>query len=516
MTRSSASRHAQSDSPLASLAVGVAAFLLASCAVGPRFRAPEAPSVADTNHPYTPGPLPTSTDSAPGAGGGAAQRFVSGQAVPADWWTLFHSEPLDRLLRAAMTQSPTVASAQAALREAKEAYAAGFGNSFLPSVSAQVGGARERVSEAAFGLTGGSLFTLYNASVNVAYAPDVFGGARRGQEGLGAARDFQRFELEAAYLSLSANLVTTAIQEASLRAQVRATRELVSADSQALVIAQKQGALGAVALSTVLAQQTALAQTEATLPVLENALAQTRHLLAVFAGRLPSDNELPEFDLDSLELPADLPVSLPSSLVRQRPDVCASEAVLHEASAQIGVATADLLPQFTLSGSGGWEGVSLSTLLSAPNEVWSLGAGVLQPIFHGGALRAKRREAIAAFDAARAQYQQTVLNAFLNVADALRALDADAQTLRVQAVADSFAGQTYHLVAQQYRLGAVSYLALLDAQRSYTAARLALVQARAARYADTAALFTALGGGWWNRADTERAPPDTETPAPRR
>jgi len=462
--------------------------------------------------------MPTRTDSAPGAGGGAAQRFVSGQDVPAEWWTLFRSQALDRLIRSALAQSPTVASAQAALREAQEAYAAGFGNSFLPSVSGQVGVVRERVSDAAFGLSGGSLFTLYNASVGVSYAPDVFGGARRGQEGLGAARDFQRYEVEAAYLSLSANLVTTAIQDASLRAQVQVTRELVSADSQALVITEKQGALGAVAQSTVLAQQTALAQTEATLPVLENALAQTRHVLAVYAGRLPSDDALPEFALDSLQLPAELPVSLPSSLVRQRPDVCASEAILHEASAQVGVATANLLPQFSLTGSGGWEGVSLSNLLSAPNEVWSLGAGALQPIFHGGALRAKRREAIAAFDAARAQYQQTVLNAFLNVANALRALDADAQTLRAQAAAESLAHQAYDLVAEQYRLGAVSYLSLLDAQRSHHATRIALVQARAARYADTAALFAALGGGWWNRRDAEggSVPPDTGPPAPSR
>ncbi len=332
MTRSSVSRHPRSDSPFTSLAVGVAAVLLASCAVGPRFRAPDAPAVADTNHPYTPGPLPTSTDSAPGAGGGAAQRFVSGQSVPAEWWTLFHSEPLDRLIRAGLAQSPTVASAQAALREAREAYAAGFGNSFLPSVSAQVGGAREQVSGAAFGLGGLSPFTLYNASVGVSYAPDVFGGARRGQEGLAATRDFQRFEVEAAYLSLSANLVTTAIEEASLRAQVQVTRELVRADSQGLAIARKQGALGAVALSTVLAQETALAQTEATLPVLENALAQTRHLLAVYAGRLPSDAGLPEFDLDSLQLPgrvarepAVLPRTATARRLRERGDSASGE-----------------------------------------------------------------------------------------------------------------------------------------------------------------------------------------------
>jgi NodT family efflux transporter outer membrane factor (OMF) lipoprotein len=311
--------------------------------------------------------------------------------------------------------------------------------------------------------------------------------------------------------------VTTAIQEASLRAQVQVTRELVEADSQSLLIIQQQAGLGAVAQSTVLAEETDLARTEATLPALESALAQTRHLLAVYAGRLPSDSGLPEFDLETLGLPRDLPLSVPSTLVRQRPDIRASEAILHQASAQVGVATANLFPQLTLSGSGGWESLTLGTLFSAPTEVWSLGGGLLAPIFHGGALRAKRREAIAAFDAAEAEYKQAVLNAFLNVANTLKALDADAQTLRAQAAADSLAHESFELVAQQYRLGAVSYLSLLDAQRSYQETRIAVVQARAARYADTAALFAALGGGWWNRTDTTGAAmPDTEPPPRRR
>ena len=254
----------------------------------------------------------------------------------------------------------------------------------------------------------------------------------------------------------------------------------------------------------MLTQQAQLAQTRATLPALEKALAQTRQQLAVYAGRLPSEAGLPEFTLESLQLPGDLPVSLPSSLVRQRPDIRASEALLHQASAQIGVATANLYPQITLSGSVGAQSLQPSQLFSGPSAAWSLGAGLLQPIFNGGSLQAKKRAAIAAYDQAQAQYQQTVLNAFLNVANTLRALDSDAQSLSAQAQAESLARESLDLVNRQYQLGAVSNLALLDAQRTYEQTRIALVQAQAARYADTAALFQALGGGWWNRAELAR------------
>lgn len=498
MTPSNALLGSRPVTPWAYLASGALAAVVAACAAGPGFRPPIAPTVVDSTRPYSSAPLSPHTDSAPVPGGGA-QRFVMGQDVPAEWWTLFRSETLDQLIRSAMTHSPTLESAKAVLREAQAAYAADRGSNLLPGVSVEGDAARQRVSEAPFGISGGSVFTLYDASVQVSYTPDVFGGIRRGLESLAAATDYQRFAVEAAYLSLSANLVTTAIQEASFRAQIQVTRDLVDADSQSLQITEQQARLGAVAQSTVLAEETELAEAKAALPGLEGALAQTHHLLAVFAGRLPSDTGLPEFDLESLQLPQDLPVSVPSSLVRQRPDIRASEAILHQASAEVGVATANLYPQITLSGSGGWESLTLNTLFSAPNEVWSLGGGLLAPIFHGGALRAKRRGAIAAFDAANAQYEQTVLNAFLNVANTLRALDADAQTLQAQAAAESLAHQSLDLVAQQYRLGAVSYLSLLDAQRSYQQTRIGLIEARAARYADTAALFTALGGGWWNR-----------------
>jgi len=248
----------------------------------------------------------------------------------------------------------------------------------------------------------------------------------------------------------------------------------------------------------VLAQSTQVAQFRATLPPLERELARTRHELAVLAGRFPSDAALPEFELDALTLPQDVPISLPSSLVRQRPDIRASEALWHRASAEVGVATANLYPQITLSGAFGSQTTQFANLLGGPS-VWSIGAALLQPLFHGGALTAQRRAAIAAYDQAGAQYRETVLKAFQEVADTLRALETDARTLQAQAEAERLAAATLNLTQRQLQLGAVNYLALLVAQRQYELARIALVQAQATRYADTAALFQALGGGWWNR-----------------
>jgi NodT family efflux transporter outer membrane factor (OMF) lipoprotein len=305
--------------------------------------------------------------------------------------------------------------------------------------------------------------------------------------------------VEAVYLALTSNLVTTAIREASLRAQLQAMREVLAAQERQLDIIEKQFAAGAIARSTVLVQRTQVAQTRTALPPLEKALAQTRHQLSVYAGKLPGESGMPEFELDSLQLPLDLPVTLPSSLVRQRPDIQASEALLHAASAQIGAATANLYPRVTLSGSVGSAALQAGNLFGPGSGIWSVAAGVLQPIFNGGALTARRRAAIAAYDQAAAQYRSTVLTAFQNVADALRALDLDAASLKAQADAEALARESLELATRQYRLGAVSYLALLDAQRSHQQARVGLVQAQAARYADTAALFQALGGGWWNR-----------------
>lgn len=472
------------------------ALALAGCAVGPDFRRPDPPAVSS----YTEGALPDNTAGAPVAGG-KPQRFVSGEEIPSQWWALFRSEDLDRLIRQALADSPTLATAQATLRVAEENRRAEFG-ALLPSVDAGASAGRQKVSGASFGAPGqsSSTFTLYNASVNVSYALDLFGGTRRAVEAAGAEVDFQRFQLEGAWLTLSANLVTTAVQEGSLRAQIRATREIIAAQEQQLSLVERQFELGGVARTEVLAQQAQLAQTRATLPPLEKQLAQSRHRLAVLAGRFPGEAEtLPEFDLDGLSLPWELPVSLPSSLARQRPDIRAAEELLHAAGARVGVATANLYPQFTLTAGLGSEATRAGDLFGSGTSIWNLGAGLLQPVFRGGELSARRRAAVAAYDEAEAQYRQTVLEAFRDVADALRALEIDAQTLKAQAEAESSARTSLDLARQRFRLGAASYLTLLNAERQHQQARIDLVQAQAARYSDTAALFQALGGGWWNR-----------------
>ncbi len=486
------------------LALNLAAALLCSCAVGPNFQRPEAPNVSN----YTATPLPKDTAETSGTGG-AAQHFLQGQSIRADWWTLFRSEPLNQLIQQALAASPTLAAAQATLKQAQENLRAQFGAAAFPSVDASASGTRQRFSGAAFGSAGpASVFDLYNASVKVSYSLDLAGGARRELESLRSAVGYQRFQLEGAYLALTANIVTTAVQEASLRARLQATKEIVAEQEKQLEVVQRQFQLGAVSRSDVLAQRTQVAQALASILPLEKSLAQTRHLLAVLAGKMPSDATLPKFDLDAMHLPESLPVSLPSSLVRQRPDVRASEELMHEASAQVGVSTAAMFPQLTLSGSYGSETDKASNLFSSGTSVWSIGAGLLQPIFHGGELAAQRRAAVDAYDQAVAQYRKTVLLAFQNVADVLRALDIDARALKAQAQADSDAHDELKLTQTQFRLGAVSYLSLLSAQQQYQQAHIGLVEARAARYADTAALFQALGGGWWNRTSvSEKATP---------
>lgn len=473
---------------------------LTGCAVGPDYRAPKTP---DT-HGYTATALPPKTTDAPGVGG-ATQRFLSGQDIPGQWWTLFHSEALDRLIRQALADSPTLAGAQARLREAQENRRAQFG-ALLPSVDANLLAMHEKISGASLDQSGTDFgaFDLYHASVNVSYSLDLFGGTRRQLEALQSQIDYQRFQLEGSYLTLTSNIVTTALKEASLRLQLRATREILSTQEKQLAIVENQFQFGGVSGSDVLTQRTQIAQTRATLPPLEKELSQTRHQLAVLAGRLPSE-ALPEFELTGLQLPQELPVSLPSSLVRQRPDIMASEALLHAASAQVGVATANLYPQITLTGSYGSEANTIGSMFNSSTVIWSLGAGLLQPIFRGGTLTAKRRAAIAAYDQAVAQYRGTVLLAFQNVADVLRALEADARTLRAQADAEAAARDTLELTQKQFQLGAVSYLSLLNAERQYQQVLISLVQAQALRFADTAALFQALGGGWWNQRPQEDA-----------
>ena len=480
------------------IAVGLA---LSACAVGPDFHAPDAPKVADASHPYTPAPLPAMAASS-ASPTYVAQHFVDGHDISATWWEAFQSPALNALVQSALAHSPTVSAAQATLRQAEENYRADYGSKVFPSVSGQLQGARQRYPVfQAEGVPAGYTANLFTAALDVSYTLDVFGGNKRELEGVRAAIDVQRYQVEATWLSLTSSVVATAIQEASLRAQLQVTRDVVDNANKSLKVIDAQVRLGALARGALLQQQTLIAQQQANIPPLEKALAQTRHQLAVLAGRLPGDDGLPTFDIDSLALPRELPISVPSALVRQRPDIRASEAQLHEASAQIGVATAALYPNITLSGSVDRESFKLGRLFDTGTTGWNLVGGLVQPIFNGGSLRAKKEAAVAAYDAANAQYQSTVLNAFLNVANTLRAIDTDADAVIANADAERLATEAQQLVERQYQLGAVSYLASLDAQRTTLSTRVALVQARAARLTDTAALFQALGGGWWNASD---------------
>ncbi|MDE1903353.1 MAG: efflux transporter outer membrane subunit [Alphaproteobacteria bacterium] len=473
----------------------VAAFALASCAVGPDFKAPAAPADAG----YTPEKL--ADTAATDVAGGGAQHFNSGEDIPGEWWSLFHSPALDALVKEALAHNPDLTAAQASLREAHENTLATEGN-FFPTIGAEYTHTREKFSGAAFGQPNNHGFlSLNTGEVTVGYAPDVFGGTRRQVEASEAAETYQRFQLEAAYLTLTSNVVAAAVQEASLRAQIAATQDIVKAESDQLDLLNQQFQLGAVARSAVLQQTATLAQEKATLPPLQKQLAQQRNRIAALAGRFPNHPPDETFDLATLTLPQALPVSLPSRLVEQRPDVRAAEATLHQASAEIGVATANMLPQFNLTGDIGTEATTIGSMFAAGTGIWSIAAGVTQPLFHGGTLLHEKRAAEAAYDAAAAQYRSTVLSSFQNVADTLRALQSDADALQADTAAERSANESLSLARDQYRLGAVSLIELLNAETTYEQARIALVQAQAARYADTAALFEALGGGWWHRSD---------------
>ena len=369
----------------------------------------------------------------------------------------------------------------------------------LPAINALNSAERQRLAETTYAVSqSNNTFNVYYSVFNLSYTADVFGGARREIESLRAQVDFQRFELIAAYLTLSSNIVTTAINIASYQAQINATNYLIKSQRGLLKIFKEQYRLGGLSQEDVLIQQTYLEQTIATLPPLQKSLSLSEHALSMLIGTFPN-KIMPVIDLDTLNLPGELPVSLPSNLVRQRPDVRASEMLFHSASAQVGVATANLLPQFTLTGSYGWTSNILLNFFNPTNGIWDLVGSVAQPIFHGGALRAQRRAAIAAYKQAGAQYRQAVLQAFQNVADALRSIEIDAHSLLAEMRAERSALRSLNLTKNQYKLGGVSYIDLLNTQQQYQQVLIARIQAQATRYTDTVALFQALGGGWWNK-----------------
>lgn len=478
-------------SALARTAIVVAVLLLAGCAVGPDFREPAAPAVAR----YTAQPLPAATAAAATADGDA-QRFLAGHAVPQRWWTTFGNAELDRRVVAAFAHSPSIAAANAALTQAEESAKAAH-SGLLPQLDGNAGVTRGKESgfQTRTG-TGVGPYNLYNAGVSVGYVFDVFGGARRGVEAARAEADVARAQRDATYLALAGNVVTASLREASLREQISATRDIVASLQKELDITRKQQAFGAASLTDTLAMSSQLAATQATLPPLEAQLAAVRNQLATYLGVTPAQLEIQPVTLAAVTLPTDLPVALPSTLVAQRPDIRAASARLHVATADVGVATAAMLPRITLSASYTTESLAASALFGAGTGGWTLGANLLQPLFHFGQLTHQRRAAEAGRALAQANWQQTVLVAFQNVADALQALHYDADELKIASTAEADARKLLELNRVQFRAGATSYLNLLSAERQYQAARIAAIGARSARLTDTAALYAALGGGW--------------------
>jgi len=470
--------------------------VISACAVGPDFKQPEAPKTSS----YTEGPLSKKLTTAPGFPGGTEQEFVEGADIEAQWWELYKSPELDALIKKALQQNPNLGAADAALRAAQENVNAQIGGQYFPAVS--VGGAatRQLQPSAIYGIPYGSdTYNLYNTSVNVSYKLDVFGGARRAVEGARAQAEVAQYQLEGAYLSLTANVVTSAVKEAALRAQLQATEEILKAQTNLAEVTEKQLVIGTVSKVDVTSQRTLVSTSQVDLFNYERNLAFARNQLAVLVGELPSNAAITQFDLSKLHLPEKLPLSVPSSLVRQRPDVRAAEAQLKAQNAFVGVATANLLPQFNITGSIGSAALTSAALFGPNSALWSIGGGILQPLFQGGQLLAQRRGAIANYEQAAFQYQATVLSAFQEVANALRALETGAQGLKAASDAERYAYETLDLVQQQYKLGTASYLAVLYYQNQYQQAKVKSVAAQATRFSDTAALFTALGGGWWNR-----------------
>lgn len=421
------------------------------------------------------------------------------------------------MVREALANSPTLAQATARLRQAQEDLRARSGATKFPSVTGSASVEQKQVNLAAFGVPfpNPSPFTLLNGSIAVSYALDIFGGNRRQIEALRSQVDYEQWQFEGARLMLAGNVVSAAIRQAQLQQQLAITRQMLDAEQQQLTITERRRAAGGTTDFEVHRQQTVVAQTKALIPTLELQLDTINDQLAVLMGKSPAEARMQTVSLDSLHLPQELPLSLPSSLVRQRPDVRAAEALLHRASAEVGVATANLYPQIVLSGSGGGTGTSFTS----GGDIWDVGAGLTQPIFNGGALRAEKRKAIAAYDEAGSAYQQTVLTAFQQVADTLHAIQHDAEAFQARDQAAGNASAAYRIASERYRAGGISQLALLDAERQQLQTALDRTASSAARYADSATLFEALGGGWWNQpqspAPTAQAQNASAQPAAR-
>jgi NodT family efflux transporter outer membrane factor (OMF) lipoprotein len=467
----------------AATAMGLIALGLAGCAVGPNFKTPAAPVSAV----YAPSPASAVAD----------QQLHAGQPVPAAWWRAFGSPALDALVDEALRANPDLKSADAALSQARQLLAAQRG-ALWPSADLSYQAQRAKTSNALQPVTAdnASLYSLHTAQVEIDYSPDVFGGVRRAVEAAKAQAENQRFQYEAARTSLIANVINAAIQDAALQAQLDAAMKAAVAGRDILAFTRRQAELGALGQADVAAQEVVLAQAEQAVPTLQKALGQQQTALAILLGREPGQGAPTVPALDAITLPADLPLVLPAQLVRQRADVRAAEANLHAASAQVGVAIAARIPDISLSAIAGGASLGIQDLLTHGNDFWTLTAGVTQPVFAGGALLHRQKAAEAALDQAKAQYRSAALSALKNVADCLDALSRDADALRVAKTAAAGAERGLTFAQRQTALGETGALQDRLAVQAYAQAEATFVAAQAARYADTAALYQALGGSW--------------------
>jgi NodT family efflux transporter outer membrane factor (OMF) lipoprotein len=480
---------------ICAVAASMLSAALSGCAVGPNFQ----PAPAPPADGYLPGKLasPAADRSGPRV---AAQHFVNGADVSARWWAAFKSRPLNDLIKQSVDHNPNLQAAEAAIKNAQYNALAQRGL-FFPQLTADSSSQRFLIANPGqippIPTTGPqSIYTLFTNQLTVSFTPDIWGGNLRAVENLDAVAEQQLFQLDAAYLALTSNVVTAAIQEASLRGQIAATKRIVGIERDLLDILKRQFSFGQAAQADVLAQDAALAQAEQLLPPLEKQLAQQRDLLTSLAGQLSADEIVQKFDLAHLKLPTNLPVSLPSRLVDQRPDVRAAEANMHSAGAQVGVAIAARLPNIVLSANGGSAAYNLPQTFAAGTGFYTIGAAATAPIFDGFTLYNKQKAAEAALDQAEAQYRATVITAFQNVADALRALQTDTRAVQAAVRAETAAKASLDIVQTQLNAGQVNQLAVLNAQQTYLTAAVVRVQTDANRLSDTAALFMALGGGW--------------------
>lgn len=477
--------------------IAALAIVLSGCELGPNFFSPAPPR---TKGYTTPGErnLPS-----PAARSRRKQEHLAlGARIAADWWRVFRSPPLDHVMKRALADSPTIAQAQAALAEANEQVAVARGG-LLPQVDLDAGLTRQQFNAAPSGVSRVPVpETVYSIGPTVSYPLDVFGGLKRGVEAKQAAADVSEYQLAAAYLSLTGNVAMQAISIAAVRAEIKTVERIIADDERNLKLVKTAQEAGTENMVDVTSAQSQLANDRTLLPPLRQRLSVARHALAVYAGQPPAAWAPPDFDLAELALPRTLPVSLPSSLVRQRPDILAAEAQLHVASANIGVATADLYPNLTLNANVAQQATNLGNFFSSVYTGYSIGAALAAPIFHGGSLKARQRAAYAAFAASFATYRQTVLSAFGQVADTLQALEHDDEAVRSQAAAVATANEALRLARLSFQAGNSTLLQVLDAERLSDQAQIGLVRARSQRVLDTAQLFVALGSGWWNTPPT--------------